>query len=494
MANTTATVPFNQECVLYFFLFLLLISLPLTRLPWGPARAFRTFVPPHQDRIPITWQTAPFTLLQFIPFSFMSYLVRRPDTHLIRLLLLPTLITAALHSSYGFVWNDPRHNVYNWGAASFSFVLMAKGIDLALAKTGTRHKQSEAPGTMSISAIIAAKVGNPDDSLEDASDQQLLASSILPLWLQDALELMFSLRGLGWDFGKGVYTPPTTRPQERKPFLRATLASFLAAFLLLDIIDSAIKLVPGVGDPFGGSIFFADLPILKRYLVSTTIHVLTGAGLVVGFSMVYDLITLFAVAVLGHAPSAWPPVMDNPWASQSLHEFWAKRWHQLFRQTFLVFGGIPGRKIGGDVGLVLGTFLASGLFHECTILAMGCKWDSRVPLFFLLQGGSVIGERVWKKVTGRRVDGLLGRLWVYFDIMILGQPLGSCFTFVFARDRLPKLTHSRSGRVAPEGSRRRDDNPASDQSSSSNSRTGSSTTTCIETTPPLFHKIPHLSV
>jgi hypothetical protein len=122
---------------------------------------------------------------------------------------------------------------------------------------------------------------------------------------------MFSLRGLGWDFGEGVYTPPTTWPQERKPFLRATLSSFLAAFLLLDIIDSAIKLFPGVGDPFGGSVFFLDLPFLMRYLVSTTIHVLMGAALVAGFSMVYDLITLFAVAVLGHSPSAWPLVMDS---------------------------------------------------------------------------------------------------------------------------------------------------------------------------------------
>src|SRR5260221_13863012 len=102
----------------------------------------------------------------------------------------------------------------------------------------------------------------------------------------------------------------------------------------------------------------------------------------------------------------------RPPPGQSLHKFWARCWHQLFRQTFLVFGGIPGRKIAGDVGLVLGTFLASGLFHECTILAMGGSWDSRVPLFFLLQGGSVLGERIWKRVTGRRVNGFLGRLGV----------------------------------------------------------------------------------
>jgi hypothetical protein len=71
-----------------------------------------------------------------------------------------------------------------------------------------------------------------------------------------------------------------------------------------------------------------------------------------------------------------------------------RHWHQLFCQTFPVFGGIPGRRIGGDVGLELGTFLAFDLSHECTILAMGREWDPRVPLFFLMQGGSVIGERI----------------------------------------------------------------------------------------------------
>ena len=106
------------------------------------------------------------------------------------------------------------------------------------------------------------------------------------------------MRGLGWDFGEGVYAPPPTRPQERGPFL--------------DVIDAGIKLVPGVGDPAGGSIFFAHLPAPTRFLVSTALHVLTGIGLVAGFSMVYDLMTLLAVAGLGHSPRAWPPVMDSP--------------------------------------------------------------------------------------------------------------------------------------------------------------------------------------
>ena len=71
---------------------------------------------------------------------------------------------------------------------------------------------------------------------------------------------------------------------------------------------------------------------------------------------------------------------------------------------------------------------------------MGGGWDSRVPLFFLLQGGSVLGERIWKRVTGHRVHVFLGWLWVCFDIIILGQPLGSCFiSFLIDRTELTYL-------------------------------------------------------
>ena len=74
--------------------------------------------------------------------------------------------------------------------------------------------------------------------------------------------------------------------------------------------------------------------------------------------------------------------------------------------------------------MVLGTFLASGLYHECASIAMGREWDSRVVIFFAVQGVFVLLERVWKQVTGKRVGGWPGRVWVYFVIMVLGQPMG----------------------------------------------------------------------
>lgn len=396
----------------------------MTRFAIALWRAFRTLIPAPHDRVPLTLSTAPYACAYFIPFIFLCYLVRRPDTRVIRILLLPLLITTSLQGAFGYVWTDPRLNVYNWGAALASFAVIAKGLDAALASKG-RFKQGEKGlGDMEEPAI--AKKEGVDEAPGDTETKKRPGSTFLPRWLEDALEFAFAFRGIGWDFGKGVYLPPPTRPLEKGPFVRATLLSFVVNYVGLDFMESLLKQLPGVGSVRGGTIFYPWMEPLPRYLVSTLIHFSTGCALLCGFAMVYDLITLFAVLLLDHSPTAWPPVMDNPWIADSLHDFWAKRWHQLLRQTFLVLGGIPGRVLFGNIGLVFGTFLASGMFHECTIYALGRGWDGRVPLFFLLQGGAVIGERLWRRWTGRRVGGWFGTLWVYFDIVILGQPLSEC--------------------------------------------------------------------
>ncbi|KZV73772.1 hypothetical protein PENSPDRAFT_682524 [Peniophora sp. CONT] len=384
-------------------------------------RLGRTLVPRPEDRTPLTLATAPYMMIQFIPFLAMAYLVRRPNTYILRLLILPILIVTALHAAFGYVWTNPRLNVYNWGAALYCFVLIGKSLDWALVKEG-RFKQGEHDvGAMEEPAVASKE--ETDSAPGDAAARKRPLADVLPRGLEDALEIAFALRGLGWDYGRDVPVPAFTRPTEPKAYLRATAKSFLLNFLALDLLESMLKLVPGVGSPEGASIFLPHLPPLQRYTLSTAIHFATGFSLLAGFGMVYDLCTLIAVGVLGHSPTSWPPVLDAPWAAESLHDFWARRWHQLLRQTFYIWGGRPGRALFGNIGLVFGTFLASGLFHECSMYAMGRGWDARVVLFFLMQGGSVVGERIWRKVTGRRVDGILGTAWVYFDIGILGQPL-----------------------------------------------------------------------
>jgi hypothetical protein len=86
----------------------------LSRLMIGVHQAVRTIIPDLQDRIPVTWHTAPYQVAYYIPFVFMAYLARRPDTHLIRLLLLPSVVCGLLASAHRYVWIIPGLNTYNW--------------------------------------------------------------------------------------------------------------------------------------------------------------------------------------------------------------------------------------------------------------------------------------------------------------------------------------------------------------------------------------------
>jgi len=310
-------------------------------------------------------------------------------------------------------------------------VAVAKGIELALVKDGRYKKGERRPGDIEKPAI-SMKDYNPSTGgpLNETNGHQKVpvtglnrpGSGFLPVWLQDGLELVVAFRGVGWDFGEGLYVPPETKPLERSAFLKATFWSFLRSFLLLDLLEGTIKLVPGVGSTQGGTMFLPWLPPVQRYALSTFVCFLSGTSVLTGFQMCYDLTTLIGVGLLKHDPTSWPPVVDNPWVSTSLTQFWARRWHQLLRQTFLVYGGYPGQMIAGRIGLVLGAFLASGLYHEFASVAMGRHWDNHVIAYFFLQGILVVFEGIWRQVTGKKVGGWIGLLWVYFIVMIVSQP------------------------------------------------------------------------
>ncbi|KAF5382653.1 hypothetical protein D9615_002704 [Tricholomella constricta] len=313
---------------------------------------------------------------------------------------------------YRFVWTIPELNVY-WGQCLLAAVTIAKSVEYAFNKEGMLKVGETRPGEMKVKGK-----GVANGQIHPAVRR---GNHYIPSGLYDAIELMHTLRGLQWKFGRGVHIPKPTRPLERDKFLQATLVSFIQNCLLVDFLESAIKLFPGVGSPMGGSMFYPDLQPFWRYTVSTLIHMLTGSAILSGFGMVYDLVTLIAVGCFDSSPSSWPPVTDHPWCADSMHALWSKHWHQLLRQTFLVLGGYPGKWLAGDLGMLFGTFIASGLFHECAMYSMGRGFDHTVSLFFTMQGPILVLERVWRKVTGRRVGGLFGRLWVYSILFLWAQ-------------------------------------------------------------------------
>ena len=148
-----------------------------------------------------------------------------------------------------------------------------------------------------------------------------------------------------------------------------------------------------------------------------------------GIRFVYDLLTLFGVYVLHQHPASWPPVFFRPFTADSLHSFWSKRWHQIFRHVFLVYGGYPIRRVfsllslQSNIAVVFGVFTVSGIYHECSIYTMGHGLEWRVPIFFALQAPLLLLERLFRRVTGKAVGGRWGVAWVYFCIVVLGQPL-----------------------------------------------------------------------
>lgn len=351
---------------------------------------------------------------------YMAYLARRPYTHILRLMLLPIAVLAILGTFFRFKLPGVESGPNNWGLGSLALLNAAKAIDYAWRPEGMLKVGEEEPGVPIKDACHANGDAPPKGPRPSPPS---IRKSRLPDCLYDALELVFTWRGIGWKFGASLYVPKEHRPLERSAFLSATMVSLLENFLIFDACESFIKLVPGVGSPQGGTIFRPELPFLQRYVLSTAIHVATGSCILSGFQLYYDLLTLTGVGLLSHEPSSWPPVMDNPWQSDSLHIFWSKRWHQLLRQTFFVYGGFVGRFLAGNLGILFGTFFGSGLYHEAAAYALGQGFDYRVIYFFVLQAPLLLSERLWARITGHRIGGIYGRLWVYFCIIILGQPL-----------------------------------------------------------------------
>ncbi|OJT08683.1 hypothetical protein TRAPUB_409 [Trametes pubescens] len=295
--------------------------------------------------------------------------------------------------------------------------VIAKSVDFAFAKEGRlrvgekdlgRSFDRDAPQRVR-SARAAALLGGRNP-----------AARILPRCVFDAMEVGFTMRGVGWDFGKYTPIPQVTRPSERQAFIRATVKNIIRNQLLIDLIDTVTKCIPGV-TATGGSIFLQDLPPLERYFLSTAIHIGHGVLIFAGVALTYDIGSLIGIFLFNQSPAAWPPIHGGLFAARSVHDFWARSWHQLFRYTFLTLGGFFGNWLCGGLGMVLGCFLASGLFHEFGLVVAGKELDPSVLAFFLLQAVGILCEKAFRRLTGKKVGGPFGFVWTAVFVVGFGQ-------------------------------------------------------------------------
>ncbi|MFN0197291.1 MAG: MBOAT family protein [Planctomycetaceae bacterium] len=118
------------------------------------------------------------------------------------------------------------------------------------------------------------------------------------------------------------------------------------------------------------------------------------------------------------------PLMNWPILSESVSEFWGRRWNTAFRDLTHRFLFRPlTAKIGPKAGLAVG-FLFSGLIHDAVISFPAHGGYGGPTLFFTIQGIAMFIER---SRLGRRIGLGRGRRGHLFTAIVLIAPV--CLLF-----------------------------------------------------------------
>ena len=233
--------------------------------------------------------------------------------------------------------------------------------------------------------------------------------------LLNAFDLTFNARGIGWNWGKNIYIPPSTPSSRKGPldfFVGHVITQTFFDFVLFAQQSWDLHPSKYPTHRYGGTIFNPDLPPLRRYGKVIAMTFLCPLGLCTSFQATYYLIGFLAMTVCGQVAEQWPPLFQAPWMATSLADFWGLRWHQVFKRSFVVCGAKPAAQIFGRAGGVIGAFFVSGIMHDFGVWGSGLGTElSSVTLFFVMMGVGCVLEGIWKEKTGTKVRGPLGWFW-----------------------------------------------------------------------------------
>ena len=261
--------------------------------------------------------------------------------------------------------------------------------------------------------------------LKEPLKRHLRPANATPSIFMDALDLATNLRGIGWSRSKSAHFPAETRPASSRTvfclyvLLSAVVQGFICSTLHIAVQAFSPETLAVLS---GGTIFDANLPPFIRYVRSSIITVTAAIGICFIVQVNYSVGTLIGVAVFRQDPAQWPPVIQAPWLATSVRDFWSRRWHQLFRRSFIVLGGWPLSIIFGNVGFIFGSFLASGIFHNVIVRMHNDSVEMWCMLFsFGMMGVGIVLEDVFASLTGRRVGGWKGWLWTMAWLLVWGS-------------------------------------------------------------------------
>ncbi|KAI6151250.1 hypothetical protein BKA82DRAFT_4125575 [Pisolithus tinctorius] len=351
-------------------------------------------VPPTSARVPFDIYTFfAYVLPPCLFYQIVAVLVILPGTRMLRIALWPLIVFLALRvvMFVDFSCGNPQWSYLNVGCVMVMFCVVVRTLDWAFVNGPLKRPVRPAPS-----------------------------------FVVDAIDLTVNVRGVGWNWSKGIRFPPDTRPSSRLRFAVYTLLSALYHSFICGILHIAVQAFSPetLTVLSGGTIFDDTLPPLIRYARSSIISIVAAFLFYADIQTHYDIGTFIGVAVFQQDPAQWPPLFDAPWKATSLHEFWGYRWHQLVRRTFIVLGGRPLGFVFGRVGYVTGSFLASGVLHNVMLatLSQSAEWWTMLLSFGMMALGIIV-ERMFMQMTGRRVGGWIGRVWTMAWLLVWGNSI-----------------------------------------------------------------------
>ncbi|KAF8514039.1 hypothetical protein JB92DRAFT_2720092 [Gautieria morchelliformis] len=145
-----------------------------------------------------------------------------------------------------------------------------------------------------------------------------------------AFDLLTSLRGASWSTNREWNWLPrrfhSWAPPPSGQFVKAGIKAMLIQYLLLDLLDTIFR-----SRSWDTT---SRYPVSSLSVLEQSVFPMCICG---GIFLVIDLAytTLSTVCVLcGSSPDSWPPMFHSPFSCTSLSDFWAHRWHWVFRRVF----------------------------------------------------------------------------------------------------------------------------------------------------------------
>lgn len=380
-------------------------------------------VPAFDEKIPRTiynkWMVlAPMPLILLQIHLLLRYDPR--STWLFRASLVPLASLLALRSGFAYyttangesqLTGRAQHINLTVGCGVFCVIVWSLGWGLTLSRPRLKIAHAEPNGS-------------EKKSLHDELPTYFPGTK----WPLE-VDLLCNIRGVGWEHGVKDGAPalpiPAYTAAQRREWVVSQLRSLLSYFVVYDAaamlaVDTRVN--PHANTPYGGTLW--DTRRGSFGIAGPYVFIFIASCCFVSAQYVtHSLMAIIAVGVFGDMPSRWdPPAVKRMWVSTSVRDFWANRWHQYLRITFMTAGYWPVRFLlrpivgrrAASMAAVCGTFLVSGLIHEGGRMTMAPEPGfclTSVTAFFAIQPLAVFGEQLWESYTGRKVGDMIGWVW-----------------------------------------------------------------------------------